>query len=256
MRHGIFDSHAHYDDAKFDGDRAGLLRGLPASGVIGVINCATNEETARSTLALAEEYDYIFAALGCHPEEVDADFPTYLEALAELAAAHPRVVAVGEIGLDYHWRKDNAPLQKEVFARELELASEIALPVVIHDREAHADVMELCRRYRPRGVLHSFSGSAELAKEYVAMGMYIGVGGALTYQYAKKQPRVVAEIPLDRLLVETDAPYSTPEPLRGERNDSTKIPLVAERIAEIKGVTADEVLDAAAQNAEKIFGIL
>ncbi|MCR5040519.1 MAG: TatD family hydrolase [Clostridia bacterium] len=252
--HDIFDTHAHYDDAKFDSDREQVVSSLATGGVVGVINCATEPANFDSSRRLCAQYPFFYCAFGVHPEDIDAAGENWLDLTRE-AASYEKCVAIGEIGLDYHWRKDNSEAQKEVFARQLELARELDLPVIIHDREAHADVLELCRKYRPKGVLHSFSGSAELAEEYLAMGMYIGVGGSLTYQYAKKQPKVAAVTPMSRVLLETDAPYSSPEPHRGERNTSLFIPAVAQRIGEIKGLDAQSVISQAHKNALELFGI-
>ncbi len=255
---GIFDSHAHYNDSKFDADRDEVLRALPASGVFGVLNCGTGLKTSLECVALADKYPYLYAAAGLHPEDISDDPDKNDLEINEIYSCllEPRrVVAVGEIGLDRHWRKDNTPEQKRVFARQLALSRDTDLPVIIHDREAHSETLELCKKYRPRGVMHSFSGSVELMEEYIALGMYIGIGGSLTYPFAKKTPAVAAAVPADRLLLETDAPYSAPEPHRGERNVSAYIALVAQRIAELKNTDAQSVIDAARENAAALFGI-
>ena len=251
----IYDSHAHYDDEAFQKDRAWLLeKQLPLSGVRCVINMGTRLLTCASTVGLADLNPYIFAAVGIHPEEIDDELPgDWLQCL-RVWLEHGDAVAVGEIGLDYHW-EDCAPKerQREVFAAQLALAKELDLPVCVHDRDAHSDVLELLREYRPQGVLHCFSGSLEMAQEVISLGMYIGVGGAVTFKNAKKILRVAKEIPLDRLLLETDAPYMAPEPHRGKRNDSSLIPYAAAKIAELRGMTTREVLEASNANIRRLF---
>ena len=254
MLHGIFDTHAHYDDAQFDEDRGALLRSLPEKGVCGVINCGCTVASCKTSLALSEAYSFVYCALGIHPEELpgvtDADY----EALLPLYK-FPKVVAVGEIGLDYHWDSVPREEQRASFARQLRLAKELCKPVIVHDREAHEDTMRLLREYRPEGVLHCFSGSAELAKEAVKLGFYIGLGGAVTFKNARKPLEVAAVVPADRLLVETDAPYMAPVPFRGKRNDSSLIAYAAEKIAEVRGCDAQELIDQCAKNARELVGI-
>lgn len=192
---GIFDSHAHYDDPKFDEDREEVISSLPSRGICGVINCGTNADTSRACLALAEKYDFFYAAAGIHPEDITDDSAALLPQIAAMLSK-PKTAALGEIGLDYHWTKDNKQAQIDIFASQLALAVQLDKPVIIHDREAHEDVLELVKKYRPRGVLHSFSGSAELADEYIKLGMYIGIGGAVTFRNARKLPEVIARHPL------------------------------------------------------------
>lgn len=251
----IYDSHAHYDDSAFQEDRAWLLeKQLPLSGVRCVINMGTRLLTCASTVGLSDLNPYIFAAVGIHPEEIDGSLPEDWLQCLRVWLERGDAVAVGEIGLDYHW-EDCAPRerQREVFAAQLSLAKELDLPVCVHDRDAHADVLELLREYRPQGVLHCFSGSLEMAREILDLGMYIGIGGAVTFKNAKKILRVAAGIPLDRLLLETDAPYMAPEPYRGRRNDSSLIPHTAAKIAELRGITTREVLEASNQNIRRLF---
>ncbi len=251
----IYDSHAHYDDSAFDKDRAWLLeKQLPLSGVRCVINMGTRLLTCASTVGLSDLNPYIFAAVGIHPEEIDGSLPEDWLQCLRVWLERGDAVAVGEIGLDYHW-EDCAPRerQREVFAAQLSLAKELDLPVCVHDRDAHADVLELLREYRPQGVLHCFSGSLEMAREILDLGMYIGIGGAVTFKNAKKVLRVAAGIPLDRLLLETDAPYMAPEPHRGRRNDSSLIPHTAAKIAELRGITTREVLEASNRNIRRLF---
>ena len=251
----IYDSHAHYDDSAFQEDRAWLLeKQLPLSGVRCVINMGTRLLTCASTVGLSDLNPDIFAAVGIHPEEIDGSLPEDWLQCLRVWLERGDAVAVGEIGLDYHW-EDCAPRerQREVFAAQLSLAKELDLPVCVHDRDAHADVLELLREYRPQGVLHCFSGSLEMAREILDLGMYIGIGGAVTFKNAKKILRVAAGIPLDRLLLETDAPYMAPEPHRGRRNDSSMIPHTAAKIAELRGITTREVLEASNQNIRRLF---
>ena len=251
----IYDSHAHYDDSAFQEDRAWLLeKQLPLSGVRCVINMGTRLLTCASTVGLSDLNPYIFAAVGIHPEEIDGSLPEDWLQCLRVWLERGDAVAVGEIGLDYHW-EDCAPRerQREVFAAQLSLAKELDLPVCVHDRDAHADVLDLLREYRPQGVLHCFSGSLEMAREILDLGMYIGIGGAVTFKNAKKILRVAAGIPLDRLLLETDAPYMAPEPYRGRRNDSSLIPHTAAKNAELRGITTREVLEASNRNIRRLF---
>ncbi len=253
MALNIFDSHAHYDDAAFDPDREALLASLPGAGVCGVVSCGTDISTSRRNLELAHRYDYIWAAAGFHPEAADRisddDFVRLRVLLAD-----GRCVAVGEIGLDYHY-EDGAPrtVQLSVLERQLILANELDMPVIFHDRDAHADTLEVLKQYRPKGVVHCFSGSVEMAREILDIGMYIGLGGAVTFKNARKPVEVARYVPEDRLLIETDCPYMTPVPMRGRRNDSGLIPYTAQRLAEIRGCTAQQVLDRTRDNAERLF---
>ena len=265
MMQNIFDTHAHYSSRQFDADRAALLgRALPAGGVCGVLECATHSGDCAAVLELAHTYPYIHAALGIHPESLgEDDAPTVAvyhgDWRAELAAMRPlfddpAVVAVGEIGLDHHWPLP-AQEQYDLFEAQLRLAAELGLPVSIHDREAHAEVYELLRRYKPRGVLHCYSGSAEDAAWLTAQGLCLGFGGAVTYKGAKRAARVLAAIPHESAVLETDCPYMAPEPVRGRRNDSRNIAHVAAYIAELWQTEPQAVLDTCAANARRVFGI-
>jgi TatD DNase family protein len=251
----IFDSHAHYDDEAFDTDRDELLQKLPELGICRVVNIGSDLTSSEASVRLAAQYPYIYAAVGIHPE-CAGDVPqNYLEQLKKLLAM-PKVVAIGEIGLDYHF--DDGPprdVQKQVFESQLMLAKEYDLPVVVHNREAHGDTMELLRRYRPKGVVHCYSGSVEMARELVSMGIYIGLGGAVTFKNARTPVEVAASIPLDRLLNETDCPYMSPVPYRGKRCDSSLIPYSAAKIAEVRSTTAEEILAAGKHNAAKLYKI-
>ena len=251
----IFDTHAHYDADAFDEDRADLLAALPEQGVCAVISCATDPTSIAANLALAEQYPYIRVAVGFHPEAVAQAAPDWMDILRE-AAAHPAVCAIGEIGLDYYW-EDNAPreVQLDWCRKQIELAKELDLPVIFHDREAHEDTLNLLREMKPRGVLHCFSGSVEMARQITDLGMYIGLGGATTFKNARKPVEVAAALPADRLLLETDAPYMAPVPLRGKRCDSSMIAHTAARIAEIRGVDVDTLLEQTRRNANALFGL-
>ncbi len=253
--YGIFDSHAHYDASAFDGDREAVLTGLPSRGVIGVINAASDLASAAMSLAMAAQHPYMAAAVGVHPEaagELPAD---WLEQLRALAAA-PKVCAIGEIGLDYHW-EDACPRERQiaVFRAQLALAKELDLPVIVHDRDAHADVLAALQEFRPRGVVHCFSGSVEMMREVVALGMYIGLGGATTFKNAKRPMAVAAAVPADRLLLETDAPYMAPEPCRGKRCDSSLIAHTARHIAALRGEDAQALLRQTAENTRQCFDL-
>lgn len=254
MLENILDSHAHYDDSRFDEDRGEVLGRLFAGPVCGIVNVGADLEGSRKSLALAEEYSKIYAAVGVHPHEAEKAPEDYLEILARLAK-HPKAVAIGEIGLDYHYDFSPRPVQKTVFEAQLVLAKELDLPVVIHSREATQDSMELLRRYRPKGVVHCFSGSAETAREVVGLGMYVGFTGAVTFKNASRLLTAVQAVPMDRLLLETDCPYMAPVPHRGQRCDSSMIQHTARRIAELKELDPQSVVDRARENTCRLFGI-
>ena len=253
----IFDSHAHYDSEQFDIDRDELLGSvLPQKGVVAVINMAADYESLKKTVALCEKYDYIYGAVGIHPECAN-DLPDNWLSDVEALLSHPKIVAVGEIGLDYHW-EDECPRekQKEVLIAQLELAKKHDLPVVIHDREAHGDSLAIVREFPDvTGVFHCFSGSPEMARELLDLGWYLGFDGPVTYKNARRAPEVAAVTPLDRMLIETDSPYMTPVPHRGERNDSAYVRLVAEKLAEWKGVPVEQLARATLENGKRLFRI-
>ena len=250
----IFDSHAHYDDGAFDNDREALLAALPDSGVVGVICPGTGIASSQACIDMAQKHPYIRAAVGIHPSDLGHLPEDYIAQLRRLCTA-AEVVAVGEIGLDYHYDTSPRTLQRAVFEAQLQLAKELDLPVIVHDREAHEDVLHLLSTYRPRGVVHCFSGSVETMRETVALGMYIGLGGAVTFKNAKKPLEVAAAVPADRLLLETDAPYMTPVPYRGRRNDSAYIAQTAAGIAQVRGISADDLCRQAAHNTRVLFGL-
>ena len=249
----IFDTHAHYDDGWFDEDRDSVLGSLPQKGVCGIVNNSVDIENAKRVIALAEKYDYIYAAVGIHPENLENLPDDYLDQIARLTK-HPKVVAVGETGLDYHWDIPREE-QKRVFEEQLRLSLDLKMPIIVHDREAHGDVFDLLRKYRPNALVHCFSGSVELMREAVRMGLYISLGGVVTFKNARHSVEVASEIPLDRLLLETDAPYMAPVPFRGKRCDSSMIVFAAEKIAQLRNMTAQQVLDITAGNAKRFYSI-
>lgn len=250
----IIDSHAHYDDSAFDDDRDSLLETLfsESSPIDRIINVGCSVKGSESSAKLAEKYERIYFTAGLHPDA--ADETDRLDVIRRLAT-HPKCVAIGEIGLDYHYENHDRTIQKTAFEKQLQLAAELSLPVVIHSRDAWEDTMELLRKYRPRGVMHCFSGSAETAREIVKMGMYVGFTGAVTFKNAKKARLAAGVVPMDRLLCETDCPYMSPEPLRGRRCDSSMLPHTLAVLAEIKGVTVEEMAEITAHNAEELFGV-
>lgn len=254
MYNNIFDTHAHYDDEQFDSDRSELLASLTGKGISGVISCGVNAESSKANIDLSEKYPFIYAAVGYHglnTEDLTGDYLDILKGLIK----NEKTVAIGEIGLDYHYEKETRDIQLKIFREQIELANEYSLPVIVHDREAHEDTLNILKELKPRGVIHCFTGSVEMAKEIVKIGMYIGLGGAVTFKNAVKPVEVAKFVPADRLLVETDCPYMTPVPFRGKRNDSSLIPYTAEKIAEVRGVTAQEILDLTAENARALFRI-
>ena len=249
----IFDTHAHYDDTAFNEDRYDLLEKILSGTVSNIVNQGTDVKTSQFSIDLAERFDGIYAATGLHPEYLKEVSESDIEEIRRLAK-HPKAVAIGEIGLDYYYDTP-ADIQKEVFRRMLELAQELDMPVNIHDREAHGDMMDFMRKYRPEGIMHCFSGSAEMAAELVRLGMYIGIGGVITFKNARKAVEVVSAVPHDRLVLETDCPYLAPVPFRGKRNDSSYIAYTAQKVAEIWEVSAEEVIRQTAENAKTVYKI-
>ena len=252
----IFDTHAHYDDAQFDADREALLSAMPENGVGLILDPGCDLESSRAAIALAEQYPHIYAAVGYHPENCAPYTDADLDILRRLAQ-HPKVVAIGEIGLDYYWEQ-NPPkeFQQAVFRAQLALARELSLPVIVHDRDAHADCLAIVKEFpEVRGVFHCYSGSVEMARELWKLGWYLGLDGPVTYKNARRTVEVAAEVPLERLLLETDSPYMAPVPKRGTRNDSRNIRCIAEKIAEIRNMTADAIIRVSAENGRCLFGI-
>lgn len=255
MSYPIFDSHAHYDSERFAADRDEVLASLPEMGVNWVVNCASDLESAELSMALAEKHSHVWFAAGFHPHEAQ-HWSDAAEARIRQLLSHPKCVAVGEIGLDYHYDFSPRDIQKKVFERQLTIAAELGKPVILHDREAHGDMYDILRRFAPlKGVMHCFSGSVELMEESVRMGLHIGLGGSVTFKNARQPVEVAANTPIDRLLLETDCPYMAPVPHRGERCVSPMITLVAEKIAEARGADPDDIRRAAAENASALFGI-
>ena len=248
----IFDTHAHYDDDRFDGMLDELMNSMHLYGVEKIITCGCDGSSSNAALTIAEKYPFVYAAVGIHPCNIDSG--TTIEEIKQLAK-HKKCVAIGEIGLDYYWESDKKEEQKEIFSNQIELAKELNLPVLVHDREAHSDTIDILLKTKPRGVLHCFSGSVESARLITDMGMYIGVGGVITFKNAKKLPEVVASIPNDKLLLETDCPYLAPEPYRGKLCYSGMISLTAQKIAEIRGEKRENLLKICNKNAKELFGL-
>ena len=256
MKPMIFDSHAHYDSEQFNEDRDELLNAMESKGVGTILNSGASWDSVTEVVELAEKYPFMYAAVGVHPDEVgvlnDERFE-YMKAQCQ----KEKVVAVGEIGLDYYWDNESHDVQQKWFIKQLELARELDLPVIIHSRDAAADTLEIMKEYGQglRGVIHCFSYSIELAREYVKMGFHIGIGGVVTFKNGRKLKEIAAEIPLDRILLETDCPYLAPVPFRGKRNDSSYISYVAQEIAELKGISYEEVVAQTEQNGKELFRI-
>ena len=254
MYNNIFDSHAHYDDERYDGEREQVIENLFDNGVCGIINIGCTLERSQKSVDFADKYEKFYAAVGIHPEDVE-DLPSdYLETLRKWTE-NKKVVAIGEIGLDYHYEGYNREKQIEVFKEQLELAKTLDMPVIIHSRDATEDCMAILKEYKPKGVMHCFSGSAETAKEVLALGMSLSFTGVLTFKNARRALEALEVVPMDRLLLETDCPYMAPEPFRGKRCDSGMIPYIAEKIAEVKGLDAQSVLDICTENTKKLFRI-
>lgn len=252
---GIFDTHAHYDDERFDEDRDTVLGGLSEHGVSLVVDPACDLKSCKATLELSSKYKFIYSAVGVHPHSAESDGNEgYLDKVNEFAK-NKKVVAIGEIGLDYHYDFSPREKQIDVFSQQLALANDLNLPVIIHDREAHADTLELVQKYRPKGIIHCYSGSAEMAREFLKLGMYIGFTGSVTFKNANKLLLAAMEVPEDRILLETDCPYMAPVPYRGQRCDSTLIPATAERLAELRGTDAQTLIDRARENGMRVYGI-
>lgn len=252
----LFDTHAHFDDPQFDPDRDSVIRSLKDYGVDRVMNIGANLETSRRAVQLAAEYDFFYASVGVHPSDTAGMTEDDLKALRELAVSNPKVRAIGEIGLDYHYDDSDPEEQKRWLTRQLELAKELDLPVVIHDRESKGQCIEILRRMGiANGVMHCFSGSAETAGELVKMGFMISFTGVLTFKNARRASEACAAVPLDRLMIETDCPYMAPEPHRGERNFSGYVEFVARKMAEIKGVSFEELARITTENALRFYRI-
>ena len=251
----IFETHAQYDDDAFDEDREGLLTSLREHGIDRVINIGASLESCRGTLGLMEKYPFVYGAMGVHPSETGELNDENIAWLKEQCTVD-KVVAVGEIGLDYHWKEPEPDIQKKWFERQLEMAREVGLPVIIHSRDAAKDTLDIMHVLHAEelgGVIHCFSYTKETAREYLEMDYYFGIGGVVTFRNAKKLKEAVQYIPMDRILLETDSPYLAPEPHRGGRNSSLNLPYVAQEIAALKGISYDEVVEITSKNAERLF---
>ncbi|MDU1412984.1 MAG: TatD family hydrolase [Clostridium sp.] len=256
MKNMIFDSHAHYDDEQFDEDRERVFKEIQNNGVIGVINCGSSLKGLNMSVELSKQYDFIYAAAGIHPENAD-EFNEDVEKLICNLAEINDIIAIGEIGLDYYWEENpSRDIQQEVFRRQMKIAERYNLPVIIHDREAHGDTLKIMKEFpKVKGVVHCFSGSVEFAKECLKLGYYIGVTGVVTFKNSKVIKAVVKEVPLDRLLVETDCPYMAPTPNRGKRNQSDYIAFVLKEIATIKDKSIKEMEEITILNTKTLFRI-
>ncbi len=252
----IFDTHAHLDDRAFDTDRAALLSQLPGLGLALVMNPGCSLASSRAAAALAENYDYVYAAVGSHPDAADEVTEDVLEQYRQLARQCPKVRAIGEIGLDYHYEDIPREVQQRAFRAQMALARELELPVIVHEREAHEDGMRIVEEFpQVTGVFHCYSGSLEMAKVLIRRGWYIGFGGVLTFKNARKAVEAASQIPLDRLVLETDCPYMSPEPFRGRRNDPGRLHLVAERLAKLRGLSAEEIENITLENGKRLYRI-
>ncbi|RST57720.1 TatD family deoxyribonuclease [Siminovitchia terrae] len=253
----LFDTHVHLNDEQFNEDLQEVIERAKEVGVSHMVVVGFNRSTIERAISLVEEYNFLYASIGWHP--VDAiDMTDEDLAWIEELSAHPKVVALGEMGLDYHWDKSPHDIQQEVFRRQIRLAKKLKLPIIIHNRDATKDVIQILREENAEdigGIMHCFSGSAETAKECIEMNFYISLGGPVTFKNAKKPKRVAEEVPLDRMLIETDCPYLAPHPYRGKRNEPAYVKLVAEQIAELKEISFEEVANKTTENAKKLFGI-
>ena len=250
-----FDTHAHYDSGKFNADRDEVLRAVHDSGVALVVDPGDCAATSACAVAIAQAYDFVYAAVGWHPEEAAGWTDGSLDQIRALAA-QPKVCAIGEIGLDYYWDTSTKATQETMLRAQLELALELDLPVIIHDREAHGDSLRIVCDYPGlRGVFHCFSGSVEMARELLRRGWYLGFDGPITYKNARKNIETLEICPLDRILIETDSPYLSPVPMRGKRNDSRNLQYIAAKIAEVKGISAEDAAKISLENGRRLFGI-
>lgn len=254
----IFETHAHYDDQAFDRDRDSLLRSMEAHGIEKIINVGASLRGVRDTVTLTEQYPFVYGAVGIHPDEVGELTEDHMEWMRGLCEKE-KIVAVGEIGLDYYWDKENHEVQKKWFVRQMDLAKETGLPIIVHSRDAAKDTLDIMKAERAdrlQGVIHCYSYSREQAREYMNMGYFLGIGGVVTLKNGKKLKEVVEYAPLDYLLLETDAPYLAPEPYRGKRNCSLYLTYVAQAIGEIKGVDYQTVIEVTRRNAERLFRLV
>ena len=252
----LFDTHAHLDDRAFDEDRAELLADLPKQGLALVMNPGCSLASSRNVVKIAAEHDYVYAAVGSHPDVADEVNEETIEEYRTLCKLNSKVKAIGEIGLDYHYEDIPRDIQQRAFRMQMELARELKLPVIVHERDAHEDGMAVVRDFSDvTGVFHCYSGSAEMARQLVDKGWYIGFTGVLTFKNARKAVEVAASIPLDRIVLETDCPYMAPEPFRGKRNDPGKLYRMAEKLAEIRGLSVEEIHEITVENGKRLYRI-
>ena len=252
----LFDTHAHMDDRSFDEDRQALLAALPERGISLLMNPGCSYESSLNAIALSKQYDYIYAAVGSHPDVADEVDDALIAKYRELCKQNPKVKAIGEIGLDYHYEDIPREIQKKAFRLQMELARELELPVIVHEREAHEDGLKIVDEFPTvKGVFHCYSGSLEMAKELIKRGWYIGFTGVLTFKNARKAIEVAANIPPDRIVIETDCPYMAPVPFRGKRNDPGLVCHMAEKLAEIRGITAGEAARLTLENGKRLYRI-
>lgn len=254
----LFDTHAHYDDSRFDSDRDALLSSMPENNVGLILNPAVDLASSRTAIGYAQKYPFVYAAVGIHPEDWNENWKNDLSVIKELAQREPKVRAIGEIGLDYYWEKDGdrRAVQQEVFRAQMALAEELSLPVIVHDRDAHADCLAITKAFpNVTGVYHCYAGSVEMARELLGLGYYISFTGVITFKNAKKPLEVIRETPIERLLIETDAPYMAPEPYRGRRNCSLYVHRMTETIAAVKGMDVAEVERITTENGKRLFRI-
>ncbi len=250
----LFDTHAHLDDQAFDQDRRELIAQLPQAGIGLVMNPGCSLASSRNAAALAREYDFLYAAVGSHPDAADEVTPQVLDAYRQLCRDNPKVLAIGEIGLDYHYEDIPRQRQLAAFRDQMALAQELGLPVIVHEREAHADGMAVVEEFpQVTGVFHCYSGSAEMAQWLVSRGWYIGFTGVLTFKNARKAVEVAQQLPLERIVLETDCPYMSPEPYRGKRNDPSRLPFMAQKLAQLRGLSAEEVAAITTENGRRLY---
>jgi len=253
----LIDTHAHYDDSRFDNDRDELLQSLKSKGIAYVVNASSNVSSNAMSISLSRKFDFIFASVGIHPHD-SSDFNDEVLDMLRSLSSNEKVVAIGEIGLDYYY--DNVPreIQKSCFAKQIRLARQLDLPIIIHDRDAHEDTLKIIRDEHASevgGVMHAYSGSVEMARELLKLNFYFGIGGVCTFKNAKKVVEVIKYLPMERIVLETDCPYLTPEPFRGRRNDSGYLVYIAEKIAQIKNMDVEEVAHITSQNAIRLFNL-
>ncbi len=253
----IFDSHAHYNDSKFNDDRDEVLKTLEGGNVGYIMNVADSMKSLEKVIKIADEYPFVFASVGVHPEETGELTIADMEILLEYTK-HPKVRAIGEIGLDYYWDSVERDVQKKWFTQQIGLAKQVKLPIIVHDRDAHGDTIDILKSENARdvgGIVHCFSGSCEMARDVLNLGMYVGIGGTVTFKNARKIKEVAEYVPIENIVLETDAPYLAPEPFRGKRNSSDLIKYVIEEISKIKGISKEEVEEITFKNAKRVYRI-